>query len=61
MNRSYQIALRYAAALAVLAAAGFLLPQWAVFLLNLALSKGRVVLGLLVLWRTGLISFGQAL
>lgn len=61
MNRSYQIALRYAAALAVLAAAGFLLPQWAVFLLNLALSKGLVVLGLLVLWRTGLISFGQAL
>ena len=46
---------------AVFAAAGFFLPQWAVFLMTLALAKGLVVLGLLILWRTGLVSFGQAL
>ena len=36
-------------------------PQWLVFLLNLALAKGLVVLGLLLLMRTGLVSFGQGL
>lgn len=36
-------------------------PQWLVFLLALALAKGMVVLGLLVLMRTGLVSFGQGL
>ena len=29
--------------------------------MTLALAKGLVVLGLLILWRTGLVSFGQAL
>jgi branched-chain amino acid transport system permease protein len=48
-------------AFVVLAAAGFLLPAWAVFLLTLSLAKGLVVLGLLILWRTGLVPFGQAL
>lgn len=41
--------------------AGPFLPGWAVFLLTLSLAKGMVVLGLMVLWRTGLVSFGQAL
>ena len=36
-------------------------PQWLVFLLALALAKGLVVLGLLLLMRTGLVSFGQGL
>jgi branched-chain amino acid transport system permease protein len=36
-------------------------PQWLVFLLALALAKGVVVLGLLLLMRTGLVSFGQGL
>lgn len=50
----------------LIAAAAFLvagpfLPGWAVFLLTLSLAKGMVVLGLMVLWRTGLVSFGQAL
>jgi branched-chain amino acid transport system permease protein len=36
-------------------------PQWLIFLLALALSKGLVVLGLLLLMRTGLVSFGQGL
>ena len=48
-------------ALALLLAAAPLLPSWAVFLLTVALSKGLVVLGLLVLMRTGLVSFGQGL
>ena len=36
-------------------------PGWAVFMLVIALSEGLVVLGLMVLWRSGLISFGQSL
>jgi ABC-type branched-subunit amino acid transport system permease subunit len=36
-------------------------PQWLVFLVTLALAKGVVVLGLLLLMRTGLVSFGQGL
>jgi branched-chain amino acid transport system permease protein len=36
-------------------------PQWLVFLVALALAKGLVVLGLLLLMRTGLVSFGQGL
>jgi branched-chain amino acid transport system permease protein len=36
-------------------------PQWLVFLLTLAIAKGVVVLGLLLLMRTGLVSFGQGL
>ncbi len=46
---------------ALTALVGILLPDWAVFLLTLALAKALVVLGLLILWRTGLVSFGQAL
>jgi branched-chain amino acid transport system permease protein len=49
------------ATLLALVAAGFLLPDWAVFLLTLSLARGLVVLGLLILWRSGLVSFGQAL
>jgi ABC-type branched-subunit amino acid transport system permease subunit len=44
-----------------LVAAGPWLPQWAAFLLTLALSKGLVVLGLMLLLRAGLVSFGQGL
>jgi branched-chain amino acid transport system permease protein len=49
------------AAAAVLLATAPLAPQWLVFLLTLALAKGLVVLGLVVLMRTGLVSFGQGL
>jgi branched-chain amino acid transport system permease protein len=48
-------------AAAALLAAAPLAPQWLVFLLTLALAKGLVVLGLVVLMRTGLVSFGQGL
>jgi branched-chain amino acid transport system permease protein len=37
------------------------MPQWLVFLITLALAKGLVVLGLVLLMRTGLVSFGQGL
>ena len=49
------------ASLAALLAAPLFLPQWATFLLTVALAKGLVVLGLLLLMRTGLVSFGQGL
>jgi branched-chain amino acid transport system permease protein len=47
--------------LAVLLVAGPFVPQWAVFLITIALAKGLVVLGLMILLRCGLVSFGQAL
>ena len=46
--------------LAVLVA-GPLLPQWGMFLLTIAIAKGLVALGLMLLLRAGLLSFGQAL
>jgi ABC-type branched-subunit amino acid transport system permease subunit len=50
-----------AALLAALLAAGPLLPPWLVFLLTVAFAKGLVVLGLVVMMRAGLVSFGQGL
>ncbi|MCC7485748.1 MAG: branched-chain amino acid ABC transporter permease [Burkholderiales bacterium] len=47
--------------LGVLLAAMPFLPQWSIFLLTVALAKGLVVLGLMLLMRTGLVSFGQGL
>jgi ABC-type branched-subunit amino acid transport system permease subunit len=39
----------------------FMLPNWLSFLTTVALAKGLVVLGLVLLMRTGLVSFGQGL
>jgi ABC-type branched-subunit amino acid transport system permease subunit len=47
-------------ALAALLGIGPFLPKWS-FLLTLSLAKGLVVLGLMLLLRTGLVSFGQGL
>jgi len=47
--------------LVVFVAGGWLLPSWAQSLAVLALGKGLVVLGLLLLMRCGLVSFGQGL
>jgi branched-chain amino acid transport system permease protein len=47
--------------LAVATAAGFVLPAWLVSLTTVALGSGLVVLGLVVLWRAGLVPFGQGL
>ena len=49
------------AALVILLAAGPFLPRWAMFLLNVSLSWGTVVLGMMLMMRTGLVSFGQGL
>jgi ABC-type branched-subunit amino acid transport system permease subunit len=49
------------AALLVLAAAGPWLPQWAMFIITVAFARGLVALGLVLLLRAGLVSFGQAL
>lgn len=47
------------AALAALLLGVPLLPSWALFTVTVALGKGLVVLGLLLLMRTGLVTFGQ--
>ncbi|MEH6627815.1 MAG: branched-chain amino acid ABC transporter permease [Motiliproteus sp.] len=44
-----------------LLAAGLVMPGWLTFLLTLALAKGLVVMGLLLLMRAGMVSFGQGL
>jgi ABC-type branched-subunit amino acid transport system permease subunit len=44
-----------------LVVAGPMLPQWAMFLVTIAIAKGLVALGLMLLLRAGLVSFGQAL
>jgi branched-chain amino acid transport system permease protein len=48
-------------ALAAVLAVGWWLPDWAQSLVILALGKGLVVLGLMLLMRSGLVSFGQGL
>jgi ABC-type branched-subunit amino acid transport system permease subunit len=61
MNRvdhTFRIA---AGALAVLLVIGPFLPQWVLFLFTVSFGEGLVVLGLFLLMRTGLVSFGQGL
>jgi branched-chain amino acid transport system permease protein len=54
--------IRVLLAVAALLLAGMpFMPQWLLFLITLALAKGLVVLGLVLLMRTGLVSFGQGL
>jgi ABC-type branched-subunit amino acid transport system permease subunit len=48
-------------ALLAAAAAGTVLPGWIISLATIAFANGLVVLGLIVMWRAGLVSFGQAL
>ena len=47
--------------LALVLAAGPFLPQWAMFIVTLSFAQGLVALGLMLLLRAGLVSFGQAL
>ena len=49
------------ALLAAAAVAALVLPGWMISLATIAFANGLVVLGLIVLWRAGLVSFGQAL
>jgi ABC-type branched-subunit amino acid transport system permease subunit len=46
-------------AFVLLAVAGFAAPNWLVLVATLAFSKGLVALGIVVLMRGGLVSFGQ--
>lgn len=48
-------------ALVVVLAGGPWLPQWALFILTISFATGLVALGLVLLLRAGLVSFGQAL
>src|SRR6266542_2201748 len=48
-------------AFGLLVAAGFVLPSLAVSLVIVALARGLVAVGLMVQFRSGLVSFGQAL
>jgi branched-chain amino acid transport system permease protein len=50
-----------AAAVVASTAVGPFLPPWALFLITVSMAKGLVALGLLLLMRTGLVSFGQGL
>jgi len=50
-----------ALAFVALAAAGPWLPPWLMSLATIAFANALVVLGLVLLWRTGLVPFGQAL
>ncbi|MGE5639008.1 MAG: branched-chain amino acid ABC transporter permease [Clostridia bacterium] len=43
------------------ATAGIWMPQWFLFILTLSFATGLVALGLMLLLRAGLVSFGQAL
>jgi len=61
MTRSRRTWLGLGAAAGVLALAAPVLPQWALFLIVISIAKGLAALGLLVLLRTGLVSFGQGL
>jgi len=49
------------AILVAILAGGPFLPQWAMFLVTIAFAQGLVALGLMLLLRAGLVSFGQAL
>ena len=50
-----------AAAFVVLALAAPLFPPWLVSIATIAFAHALVVLGLIILWRSGLVPFGQAL
>jgi branched-chain amino acid transport system permease protein len=53
--------MRFLGIFLLVAAVGLWLPQWAMFIMTIGLARGLVVLGLLLLLRAGLVSFGQAL
>jgi branched-chain amino acid transport system permease protein len=61
MSPARRIALGLGIALAAALTLAPLLPRWSLFLLTVSLAKGLVVLGLLLLMRTGLVSFGQGI
>jgi len=60
MKRDLTVRILVSAAF-VLLLAGPLLPRWAMFLINVSLCYGLVVLGMMLLMRIGLVSFGHGL
>jgi len=61
MTSSRRTTLGLGLALLAMGVAAPLLPKWALFLVTIAIAKGLTALGLLLLMRTGLVSFGQGL
>lgn len=61
MSSRFAIPVLAILSLAVLAALGKMLPGWCVFLLVTAFAKGLAALGLVLILRSGLLSFGQGL
>jgi branched-chain amino acid transport system permease protein len=61
MTSSRRTTLGLGIALLAMGVAAPLLPKWALFLVTIAIAKGLTALGLLLLMRTGLVSFGQGL
>jgi ABC-type branched-subunit amino acid transport system permease subunit len=61
MSPSRRMLAALSAALVVALVAAPIMPRWALFLATISLAKAIVVLGLLLLIRTGLVSFGQGL
>ena len=55
------VSLCAAGAIAALLALGAFLPNWLLFLVTMAASHGVVSLGILLIMRGGLVSFGQGL
>ncbi len=47
--------------IALLLAAGIVMPKWLTFLLTLAAANGLVSLGIVLLMRSGVVSFGQGM
>jgi branched-chain amino acid transport system permease protein len=60
MNRDRTLAIVIGVAIGLLIFGPFL-PRWAVFLATVSLCYGIVVLGMMLLMRTGLVSFGHGL
>lgn len=61
MHRTDKTPRNLCLALVVLLAVGTVMPNWLAFLTTVSMAKGMVVAGLIVLMRTGLVSFGQGL
>jgi ABC-type branched-subunit amino acid transport system permease subunit len=61
MTSSRRTTLGLGLALLALGLLAPVLPKWALFLVTIAIGKGLTALGLLLLMRTGLVSFGQGL
>ncbi|TXL68276.1 branched-chain amino acid ABC transporter permease [Zeimonas arvi] len=58
-NPILKTALAGGAAIVALLAAGFVMPKWLLFLSTMAISHGLVSMGIVLLMRSGVVSFGQ--